>query len=121
MACKVLTTEATQEVDTGQSRELESLQKIAKCEDINSLTVLRDHFRIDGPQGEHLCLVTDLLGPDLASLRRNAPSKALPMYVVRNIMAQVVEALVQLRELNIVHTGTRLYQLGSVNLRGLTL
>lgn len=121
MACKVLTTEATQEVDTGQSREPESLQKIAKCEDINSLTVLRDYFRINGPQGEHLCLVTDLLGPDLASLRRNTPSKALPMYVVRNIMAQVVEALVQLRELNIVHTGTRLCQMGSVNLRGLTL
>jgi serine/threonine-protein kinase SRPK3 len=39
------------------------------------------------------------------SFRRNAPNKALKPYIVKNIISQVLEALVQLHSLDIIHTG----------------
>lgn len=107
-AAKILNAEATSLHNvTMQMLERESLRQVAACEDINCLPVLRDEFTLRTKGGrQHICFIMDLLGPNLASIRMRGPTKALPHYVVRNILAQVVEGLVQLHGLNIVHTGT---------------
>ncbi|EXJ86465.1 CMGC/SRPK protein kinase [Capronia epimyces CBS 606.96] len=70
VALKILRAEASQD-----SRELRAYQRLADLElsqpeewrKISSLFVqLRDHFFHQGPNGNHLCLVTELLGPRLS-------------------------------------------------------
>ena len=87
-------------------QELRFLKKIADCEDINGLPVLRDNFTITSHFGEHLCLLMDPMSSDVGSLRRSSPTKCLPIYMVKNIVASVLEGLEQLHDLSIVHTGT---------------
>lgn len=105
LAAKILTLDATQRHRTGQMRELEFLQEITAQDDTDYLPLLRDNFVERGPRGEHLCLLLDLYSTSVSALRRSAPHKALPPYIVRNIIMMLVEALVQLRSLRIVHTG----------------
>ena len=85
--------------------ELEVLKTIEKQDDINGLPILYDTFEVEGPRGSHLCFLTNLLSSDVSSFRRNAPNKALKPYIVKNIIGQVLEALVQLHSLDIIHTG----------------
>ncbi|CAA7263400.1 unnamed protein product [Cyclocybe aegerita] len=108
LAAKVLTLNATKLHHDGVTKELEFLKKIASCEDINSLPILRDSFEIEGPRGSHLCFVMDLLSTHVSAYRRSAPKKALPPYVVKEILVQVLEALTQLHELDIIHTDLKL-------------
>ena len=68
--------------------------------------MLRDHFIEQGPKGRHLCLVQDLYSTSVSSLRRSSPHKALPPYMVRNIVSMLVDALAQLHAMRIVHTGS---------------
>lgn len=85
--------------------ELEILKTIMKQDDINGLPILYDTFEVEGPRGSHLCFLMNLLSSDVSSFRRNAPNKALKPYIVKNIISQVLEALVQLHSLDIIHTG----------------
>ncbi|KDR76549.1 hypothetical protein GALMADRAFT_96305, partial [Galerina marginata CBS 339.88] len=96
LAAKILSLDATQQHRTGVMRELEFLETIRKQDDIDSLPVLYDDIEIQGPRGSHLCFLMDLLSSDVSSFRRNAPNRALKPYIVKNIIAQVLEALVQL-------------------------
>ena len=85
--------------------ELEVLKTIKKQDDINGLPILYNTFEVQGPRGSHLCFLTNLLSSDASSFRRSAPNKALKPYIVKNIIGQVLETLVQLHSLDIVHTG----------------
>ena len=86
--------------------ERDALLSVARCEDINGLPVLRDDFVLHTRSGRaHRCFILDLLGPSLSTIRLRSPTKALPFYTVRNILAQVLEGLVQLHEMHYVHTG----------------
>jgi serine/threonine-protein kinase SRPK3 len=85
--------------------ELEFLKTIRKQDDINNLPILYNDIEVQGPRGSHLCFLMDLLSSDLSSFRRIAPNKALNPYIVKNIISQVLEALVQLHSLDTVHTG----------------
>jgi len=96
--------------------ELEALKTIEKQDDINSLPILYDAFEVQGPRGSHLCFLTNLLSSDVSSFRRSAPNKALRPYIVKNIISQVLEALVQLHGLDIIHTGVS----GNLNCKGFT-
>ena len=106
LAAKILTIDATQRHDAGRTRELEFLKEIEARNDTDSLPMLRDHFIEQGPKGRHLCLVQDLYSTSVSSLRRSSPHKALPPYMVRNIISMLVDALAQLHAMRIVHTGS---------------
>jgi serine/threonine-protein kinase SRPK3 len=105
LAAKILTIDATQRHDAGQTRELEFLKEIEARNDTDFLPMLRGHFIEHGPRGKHLCLVQDLYSTSVSSLRRSSPYKALPPYMVRNIVSMLVDALAQLHTMSIVHTG----------------
>jgi len=67
---------------------------------------LLDEFTINGPNGEHRCLVTDVLGPSLYGIsggREQLPSLAIG--VARRIAIQLVQAVAKLLECGIVHAG----------------
>jgi len=58
--------------------------------------------------GPHICLVTDVLGANITSLRRLQPNGhgAFPVGVAKRIIKQTLLALDYLhRECNLVHTG----------------
>lgn len=113
VAAKILTVEATLDVDRGIVRELEFLQVIAEKaqktdeEGLDYLPILSDNFIVTSPDGNrHLCLVQILLSASVSALRRSAPTKSLPVYMVRNILYMVLQALATLHSLDIIHTGT---------------
>jgi serine/threonine-protein kinase SRPK3 len=105
LAAKILSLDGTEQHRKGVMHELEILKTIKKQDDINSLPILYDTFEVEGPRGSHLCFLMNLLSSDVSSFRRNAPNKALKPYIVKNIISQVLEALVQLHSLDIIHTG----------------
>ncbi|TFY74035.1 hypothetical protein EWM64_g9976 [Hericium alpestre] len=86
----ILTLDGTLRHSAGELQEREFLKKIAACENTESLPVLRDDFVLSGPRGDHLCFVMDFLSTDVSSLRRQSPTRALPVHL-------------QLHELDIVH------------------
>jgi serine/threonine-protein kinase SRPK3 len=102
-AAKLITVSRTREHASGRNLELEALQKIRESGYLGSLPILGEHFIENGPEGEHLCLIMNVLSTDVASLCRSAPKNALPVHVVQNIVLQTLEALVQLHKLNIIH------------------
>ncbi|KAJ7186349.1 kinase-like protein [Mycena pura] len=66
---------------------------------------LLDEFRIDGPNGRHLCLVTELLGERLDQYAKRFPLKRVPIKSVKHITRQVILAVSYLHDkCNIIHT-----------------
>ncbi|KAE9399800.1 kinase-like protein [Gymnopus androsaceus JB14] len=115
VAAKILTAEATLDVDRGAVRELEFLEEIAKNaqerdeEGFEHLPILLDNFTITSPGGNrHLCLVQTLFSTSVSALRRSAPTKSLPVYMVRNILYMVLQALDVLHSSDIIHTDVKL-------------
>ncbi|KAJ4484003.1 kinase-like domain-containing protein [Lentinula lateritia] len=115
VAAKILTAEATLDVDQGIVRELEFLKEVAKNaedrddEGFEHLPMLLDNFTATSPGGtRHLCLVQTLFSTSVSALRRSAPTKSLPVYMVRNILYMVLQALDTLHSLDIIHTDVKL-------------
>ncbi|KAJ7362854.1 kinase-like protein [Mycena albidolilacea] len=66
---------------------------------------LLDQFHIHGPNGNHMCLVTELLGEGLDRYAKQFPRGQLPIKSVKTIMHQVIMAVSYLHEkCNILHT-----------------
>lgn len=92
----------------GRMLELDIMREIRDSSEEHHLPALRDTFIMERAGGRnHICLVMDVLGSDVATLRRgrNAPKKALPVHVVKTIVRQVLVAVAHLHKLGIVHTG----------------
>ncbi|CAL1705895.1 unnamed protein product [Somion occarium] len=108
-AAKILTLDATQRHGTGEMQELQFLRKIAEhSDDVENLPILEDDFIVHGPRGDHLCFIMIPLCSDVSSFRRSSPTKALPVYFVKNIISLVLEGLDYLHGLDIVHTDVKL-------------
>ncbi|XP_002988575.2 serine/threonine-protein kinase SRPK [Selaginella moellendorffii] len=87
--------------------EITILTQISKGDPENKKCVVKllDHFRHTGPNGQHVCLVFELLGDNLLTLIKRHDCRGLPLQVVREISAQVLVGLDYLhRELSIIHT-----------------
>ena len=68
---------------------------------------LLDEFEIDGPNGSHRCIVTEVLGPSVAAVKIRLQMKdegMLPMMGPRLVM-QAAKALAFLHSHGIVHAG----------------
>lgn len=114
VAIKVLTDVAT----CGQSRvsyEKRVMERISRMptanDDTSHLLHLIDEFTTNGDHGEHLCLVTEVLGSSVLDLQhRNINGKRaiapLPQQVVKQLARHVLRALQTLHEdCSVVHTG----------------
>lgn len=106
LAVKILTADITQRHSIGQTREQHFLELIAaQGPQTWGLPFICDSFHITGPRGPHLCFVMHLLGSSISELRQAASDKALPVHLVKNIIAQLVDSVTQLHKLGIIHTG----------------
>lgn len=106
VAMKILTAEKSQ-----NSRELRSYQRLAKLPQESRLSTffvqLRDHFFHQGPNGNHLCLVTELLGPRLPAILEELRDKDrwLAPNIVLKVTRKLLEAIEVLHRTGFAHGG----------------
>ncbi|XP_008813332.2 SRSF protein kinase 1-like [Phoenix dactylifera] len=86
--------------------EIKLLSAIAQGDPSNSKCVVRllDHFKHAGPNGQHHCLVIELLGDSLLRLIRYNHNKGIGLQRVRSICRSILVGLDYLhRKLGIIH------------------
>ncbi|KAG4179309.1 hypothetical protein ERO13_A10G099400v2 [Gossypium hirsutum] len=86
--------------------EIEFLLSIADGDPSNSKCVVRliDHFKHNGPNGQHLCMVLEFLGDSLLRLIKFTRYKGIELNKVREICKCILTGLDYLhRELGIIH------------------
>ncbi|THU85115.1 kinase-like protein [Dendrothele bispora CBS 962.96] len=100
--------EATKMHETSETKELEILKELRDmgADRLGDLPLMYDDFVECSPVGFHLCIVMWFDSDSASALRRPSPTKALPPYMVKNLIHMLVEALDQLHERHIVHTNT---------------
>jgi len=69
---------------------------------------LVDDFELRGPNGNHVCLVLELMGEDLGSFGVWFKEFMVPTTIMRKFSLQLVAALDFAHESNVIHTGTLL-------------
>jgi serine/threonine-protein kinase SRPK3 len=110
VAIKVLTGMATNLHDRGIMQELPVMRRISKLirasGQLAYCTLLHSHFVHPGKpgDGDHLCLVMDVLGADIEALQSD--SKAYPVPLAKRILRDTLRGLAQLHASGCVHTGT---------------
>ncbi|TDL14972.1 kinase-like protein [Rickenella mellea] len=110
-ALKILTDDVTS-LQGKEAFELEVLKNVASAQSTlryKRLLQLEDHFKFSGEHGEHLCLVTEPLGPSLLNVQSTVESKRLPLPLVKHVTRQLLEALQVLHDqCHTVHTDIKL-------------
>jgi serine/threonine-protein kinase SRPK3 len=66
---------------------------------------LLDQFSFDGPNGKHLCLVTEPAGCSIAESKANSPDFMFPLDSARSIAAQAIMGLAYLHSNGVCHGG----------------
>lgn len=99
------------EKDSASStRELAAYQHLQTITTANTGALftrqLHDSFKIQGLEGEHLCLVHEPLGISLETLRNVMPTKQLPEALLKAVLEHLLQALDCLHsDAKMVHTG----------------
>jgi serine/threonine-protein kinase SRPK3 len=76
----------------------------------NHVIQLLDHFRHEGPEGRHVCLVFPVLGHHLGLQAAKFEQQRIPVAVMRKVARQLLQGLDFLhRECGIIHTGELQY------------
>jgi serine/threonine-protein kinase SRPK3 len=71
---------------------------------------LLDAFDVEGPNGQHECLVLEFLGPSVADfLGKYVMDPKFPGPIAKRVMHQALEGLAYLHKHNIGHGGTATY------------
>ncbi len=93
-----------------QNHELEILEHL-HANDLPShpgrsgVTQLLDSFFHEGPNGRHLCVVLELLGPSVSWVGEKSKSYRLTADFARRVSGRIVEAVAYLHSRGIVHGG----------------
>lgn len=94
---------------TSSARELAAYRHIQAANTnpgARFLRELHDNFKIQGLEGEHLCLVHEPLGFSLETFRQLMPSRQLPEDLLKAVLRHVLQALDCLhRDAKMIHTG----------------
>ena len=64
-----------------------------------------DDFKIEGPNGTHQCLVTEVVGPTIRKIKDSVPDKNLPVGTAKKFTKQFIYALDFLHSHEIWHGG----------------
>ena len=112
VALKILISEATKAKHEGSTlRRLQvqscSATKNETVEGSEFVVSLLDEFEIRGPNGLHHCTVTNLLGPDIATVHdcTDIGASPLPLALAKQAVVQCAKGLMYLHSLGVVHGG----------------
>ncbi|KAM6481756.1 kinase-like domain-containing protein [Trichoderma sp. SZMC 28011] len=110
---------AVAEQSHNHNGELQILQTITRNGDPTHpghkhVSHLLDSFYHDGPNGRHLCIVFELLGPKISSVVNRRPNYRLDGRLARQISSQLLLAVDYIRSCGVVHGDIHL---GNVLLR----
>lgn len=90
--------------------EIELLSMVQKEREKNPqgascIVKLLNHFTVEGPNGKHVCIVFEMLGPNLLSLIKRYNYQGIPLPMVKVITKQILEGLDFLHtRAKIIHT-----------------
>lgn len=87
--------------------EVKLLEQVANGDERKKKYVVQmlDHFEHTGPNGNHVCMVFEVLGDNLLRLIKHYRYRGAPMSIVKKVAHDVLVGLDYLhRDLNIIHT-----------------
>lgn len=92
------------------NHEVEVLQSIMQNGDPSHpghrhVSQLLDSFHLEGPNGRHLCIVTELLGPCVSSVAEQSRNFRLDGHVARQVSRQLLYATNYLHSCGVAHGG----------------
>ena len=73
----------------------------------SSVAQLLDSFFHEGPNGRHLCVVLELLGPKVSWVAEKSQNYRLGADLARRVSGHVTEAVAYLHSCGVVHGGER--------------
>lgn len=109
-ALKILTADMSK--DSTELQILESIATSTSADVEQYVTLPLDHFWHDGPNGVHLCLLFDLMGPNANSMLEELPCNnprnlqmplRYPLWMAKRLLRQTLQGLVYLHANGIVH------------------
>jgi serine/threonine-protein kinase SRPK3 len=108
VAIKILTADSSQ--NTRQLDELKILKRVKEIDPTHPgychINHVVDDFRIEGPHGEHLCMVTEVLGTAVGALRHRFQHEMLPITLTKQVAKQLLLGLDYLhRSCGVIHCG----------------
>ena len=65
---------------------------------------LYDYFEHKGPNGNHVCMVFEVLGENLLKLIERYDYKGIPIPIVKSIAQQTLQGLAHIHSIDIIHT-----------------
>ncbi|QYS95402.1 Protein kinase domain-containing protein [Trichoderma simmonsii] len=104
--------------------ELQILQTITRTGDTTHpghkhVSHLMDSFYHEGPNGRHLCIVLELLGPKISSVVNRRPNYRLDGRLARRISSQLLLAVDYIRSCGVthgdIHLGNVLFRVSGLN------
>lgn len=106
VALKALAAEA----DSSANRELAILQHLKSHDDPQHpghkhVQQLLDSFYIQGPNGKHLCIVWELMGPSLSAVADTLPARRLDTKLALKFIEQLLQAVDYIHSCGVVHGG----------------
>ncbi|KAL9026838.1 MAG: hypothetical protein Q9196_004555 [Gyalolechia fulgens] len=89
------------------SKEAQMLARVAQrdCHDSdnNFVSPLLDDFTIDGPNGQHRCLVSGVLGPTLSDMKLTSICDLLPLDIAKRATTQLASGLAYIHACDMIH------------------
>lgn len=89
-----------------EQEQLSSLADLLPCASaVSGVVTLLDQFEHTGPNGKHVCMVFEIMGPNVLALIKRYNFKGVPLDVARKVAAHTLIGLDYLhRVCNIIHT-----------------